>query len=135
METWNCDSNPKIHAFWIYQSASSRQLLVQASLEDYELGATEKTEFEYWVGRLATKMDFRLVGTWKQKTNSKNNHCWFATKASHKSGNLSLLHFCCILSFSRVQHVLLLLICTQSWITPHFLGANLSMMFLTAVKF
>ena len=71
METWKCDSNPKNHAFWIYQSASSRQLLVQASLEDYKLGATEKTEFEYWVGRLATKMDFRPVGTWKQKKTQK----------------------------------------------------------------
>ena len=105
METWNCDSNPKIHAFWIYQSASSRQMLVQASLEDYELG---------------TKKILGLSGLGSKKTNSKYNHCWLATKASHKSGDPSLLHFCCILSFSRVQHILLLLICTQIWITPHF---------------
>ena len=42
MEIWNCDSNPKIHTFWIYQLASCRQFLVQASLEDYKLGAMEK---------------------------------------------------------------------------------------------
>ena len=67
METWNCDSTPNIHAFRLHQLASSQQLLVQAGLEDYKLGATEKTEFQYLFGRLAKKIGFWPVRTWRQK--------------------------------------------------------------------
>ena len=134
METWNCDSKPKIHAFWIYQSASSRQLLVQASLVDYKIGATEKTEFENLLGRLAKKWILGLSGLGSKKTNPKNNHCCFATKASHKSGDLGLLHFNFILSISRARHTLMLFVCIQIWLTTQYFQTNLSMTFLTANK-
>ena len=58
METWNCDSKPKFHAFWFYQLASSRKFLVQASLGDCKLGATEKTEFEYLIGLFGNIKEF-----------------------------------------------------------------------------
>ena len=82
----------------------------------------EEIEFEYLIGLFGNNKGFlgrSALGS--TTTNPLNNHCAFATKATHKSGDLGLLHFNCILSSSRVKHILMLSFCTQSWSTPFFL--------------
>ena len=122
LKPWNCDTKIKIHLFSIYKSASSQQILVQASTEDYKLGYLGKTELEYLLGPIDNNVEnLSLSGFWSEKASSLKNHCAFATNVSQKSGRFGLLQFDCNLGFPRVRHKLLLLICIQSWITPLFL--------------
>ena len=125
LETWNCASNIELHPVSFCQSASSQPLLVQANKAVCKLGFLRKTEFEYLLAVIDNKIwNLDRSGLWSKKSNSLNNHCGFASKASQKSGNLGLLHFNCILVISRIRQLLLLLICIQGWITPLFLAQS-----------
>ena len=79
-------------------------LFVQASTEGCKLGAAEKTEFEYLIGLFGNNFGhYGRSGLGSNKTNPLKIHCWVATKASHKCGNLELLQLNYIVSFSRVR--------------------------------
>ena len=114
LKSWNFDSKYKIHPCSIYQPASSQQMLVQASMEDYMLGYLGKIEFETLLGPIDNNVEFlSLSGLWSKKSKALKNHCAFATNAFQNSGKFGLLQFDCNFGFWRIRHILLLLICIQ----------------------